>query len=116
MRYNEFLSSDFINIFYSHDFGYWNFFNNQHFRPRLEVAVNAGWGRLLNRNNHQKIDFKTMEKGFIETGFLMNNLLTLRVYSLKIGIGIGYYLRLGAYAEQNLRDDSYIKISTNFNL
>lgn len=116
MGYNEFLSSDFINIFYSHDFGYWNFFNNRYFRPRLEVAINGGWGQLSNKPSHKNIDFKTMEHGFVETGFLMNNLLTLRIYSLKIGLGLGYYMRLGAYAEQNLKDDSYIKISTNFNL
>ncbi len=116
MGYNEFVSSDFVNLFYSYNFGYWNFFNSRRFRPRLEIAFNAGWGTLKNKYSHQLIDIKTMEKGYFETGFLMNNALAVKLYGLKVGLGLGYYIRLGAYAHERFTDNSFIKVATTFNL
>ena len=48
MSYNEFLSSQYLTFFLSHDFGYMNYLEYKNFRPRFEVALNMGFGSLSN--------------------------------------------------------------------
>ena len=114
MRYNEFLSDQFITLFYTHDFGNINFLKNKNFKPRAHIAFNAGWGSLRNRDNHEGINFNTMEKGYYEIGGLIKNLLQIKITVMKIGFGIGYYHRLGPYARDQEWDNAVLKVATTF--
>ena len=98
MRVNEFLSDRYVNLFLTHDFGDLLFkFGN--FKPSLLLITNIAYGTLANKTNHKNYDFKTLEKGYYESGFLVRKLLNLQVYDL--GLGIMY--RYGPYS----LDDNY---------
>ena len=116
MKYNEFLSSEFITLFLAHDFGFSNYLEYKNFRPRVELALNVGIGRLTNFNDHRGVDFKTMEKGFVETGIMVNNFLIINITPLKAGLGLGYFYRIGAYQLPTFSENSVFKLSTTFNL
>jgi hypothetical protein len=93
MRMNEFVSDQYVSIFYTHDFGSL-LYRSKKFEPRIAIATNAGFGSLRHPEKHTLINVNTMEKGFFESGLLLNNLLKLPMYS----IGLGAYYRYGAYA------------------
>ncbi len=116
MGYNEFFSDNYVSFFYSHDFGYWNFFYNPNFRPRLELAYNMGVGGLQNRDNHKNINYKSLDKLYMEAGFLINNILTVNITAIKAGFGMGVYYRFGALANDTFVGNTFFKISTTFNL
>jgi hypothetical protein len=93
MRLNEFLSSRYVNLFYSHNFQSFLYRHN-HFRPELKLVSHAGWGMLDNPGSQYGITYKTMDKGYYESGMEINNLLKSGFFHL----GIGGYYRYGPYA------------------
>ena len=114
MDYNEFLSDQYIYLFYSHNFGFINFISRKNFRPSVEAGINLGIGSLKSPENHQNIHFKTLEKGFAEAGFLINDLFVVRPAGIKAGFGIGFYNRFGPNRLSSFTNNSVIKIATNF--
>ena len=92
MRMNEFLSNKYIALYFTHDFGKL-LCHGERFQPEFAFATNIGFGWLDFNNSHYNIDYKTMEKGYYESGILVNNLLNLQLYSL----GIGIFYRYGPY-------------------
>lgn len=103
---NEFLSDKYASVFLTHDFGELLFkFGN--FKPQLMLLTNITIGSLNNIENHHNYNFKTLEKGYYESGFMVRKLLNLQVYD--IGLGIMY--RYGAYSfDENYKNFAY-KIS-----
>lgn len=103
MRVNEFLSDRYVNLFLTHDFGELLFkFGN--FKPQLLLLTNVAFGSLDNEGNHQNYDYKKLEKGYYESGFLVRKLLNLQVYDL--GLGIMY--RYGPYSfDDNYKNFAY---------
>lgn len=94
MRMNEFLSDRFVNLFFSHDFGNL-LLGSGSFQPEFVVVSNLGFGGLRYPEWHHGLTFNTMEKGFYESGLLINNLLKLQPFS-KLGVGAIY--RYGPYS------------------
>jgi hypothetical protein len=92
MGMNEFLSDRYLALYFTHNFGKllqrWD-----KFQPELLIATNIGFGALSGKENHFNLDFKTMEKGYYESGLLINNLLNLQLYTL----GVGVFYRYGPY-------------------
>ncbi len=111
MRMNEFLSNKYVALYMSHDFekllGEIGFF-----KPEFEVATHIGFGWLDFADSHHNISFKTMEKGFYESGLLINNLINLRIYSL----GVGGFYRYGPYTFKNSWDNLGLKLTMKFAL
>jgi hypothetical protein len=109
MRMNEFLSDRYAALYFTHNFGKllkrW-----EKFQPELAITTNAAFGWLKYNENHLGINYKTMEKGYFESGLLVNNLLNLRVYSL--GFGAAY--RWGYYSYPLFKDNIALKISITF--
>jgi hypothetical protein len=93
MRMNEFLSDTYLTMFLTHDFGKL-IYRKGNFQPEMAVALNIGYGALNNKAYHKGLQFNTLEKGFYESGILINNLL--RLPALKLGVGTFY--RFGHYA------------------
>lgn len=114
MNYNEFLSDRYLYLFYSHNFGFINFISRKNFRPSVEAGVNVGIGSLKSPQDQQNINFKTLEKGFAEAGFLINDLFVVRPAGIKAGFGIGFYNRFGPNRLSSFTNNSVIKIATNF--
>ncbi len=101
MRMNEFLSNKYIALYLKHDFGKL-LFRSKCFHPEFALATNIAFGSLNNPEKHINSDFKTLEKGYYESGILINNILDLKMYSL----GVGAFYRYGPY--------SLDKVSNNF--
>jgi hypothetical protein len=111
MRMNEFLSDRYVALYFSHNFGKllkrWD-----KFQPELVLMTNVGFGWLKYNENQYNISYKTMEKGYYESGFSIDNLLNLRVYSL----GIGAMYRWGPYTFPQFEDNISLKVSITFPL
>jgi hypothetical protein len=111
MKMNEFLSDHYVALYFTHNFGKllkrW-----KKFQPEFLVSTNAAFGWLKYDENHLNINYKTMERGYYESGFLINSLLDVRIYSL----GIGAYYRWGPYSYPMFKDNIALKISITFPL
>lgn len=109
MRMNEFLSDRYAALYFSHNFGKllkrW-----EKFQPELVVMQNIGFGWLKYNENQYNVSYKTMEKGYYESGFSIDNLLNLRIYSL----GFGAMYRWGPYTFPQFSDNISLKISIVF--
>ena len=111
MKPGEFLNDKFAAVFFTHTFRKL-MISEGNFEPEPGFVMNAGIGSLKNRNVHRNAELKTMEKGYFESGIIMNNMLSSQISSL----GIGVFYRGGAYSNQNLGKNFYLKITMGFNL
>ncbi len=109
MRMNEFLSNKYLSLYFQHDFEKL-LFKGEVFRPEFAVATHLAFGWLDFSQSHYNIDYKTMEKGYYESGLLINNLLNLRIYSL----GVGAFYRYGPYTFKNGWDNLGSKLTIKF--
>ena len=112
MRMNEFLSDEFVSFYLRQDFGSL-LFKAKKFKPEILIITSLAFGRLKNVGSQQGIDFKTMEKGYIESGILFNNLIKSANI---IGLGFGVYYRYGAYSFSNTWDNFAYKLSFTLDL
>ena len=108
---NEFLSDRYAALFFTHDFGKL-LFKTKMFKPEFALVNNVGIGTLANKNNHFGIKIKTMEKGYFESGVLINNLLN----SQMIGLGVGVFYRYGTYALPTNKENISLKVSFKINI
>lgn len=106
MRMNEFAANRFAAIFLTHDFGHL-LFKTKKFQPTFAVKANAGWGALDNKGQHSGLSIQSYEKGFYETGLLINSLIKSGFSS----IGLGIFYRVGPYAANNVKSDLAVKLS-----
>lgn len=110
----EFLSDRFVHLFFEHNFNTL-LFKYKNFKPEFSIVQNIGFGSLKNPQIHQGLTFKTMEKGFFESGFRVDNLLRFNYFNLMyIGVGGGIYYRLGAYAFSTLEDNLAYRFRLKF--
>ncbi|MCL1850599.1 MAG: DUF5686 family protein [Bacteroidetes bacterium] len=92
MRADEFLSDKYVTLFMRHNFG--RMTQNRKFSPRIIVCQGIGFGGLKSVNAHIGIDFKTMEKGYFESGVMVGDLLVIKNL---LSFGAGVFVRYGAY-------------------
>ncbi len=115
MRPYEFLSDRYLNLFYSHNFGSL-LFETAKFKPQFVIVQNSGWG-TLNNASYQGIDFKEKDKGYLESGLIINNIIKLKyINALYIGFGIGTFYRYGYYSFDKTRDNFAFKLSVSISL
>ncbi len=106
MRMNEFVSDQYVSFFFTHDFGSL-LYRSKHFEPGIAIATNVGYGSLRHIEKHSLIDIRTMDKGYFESGLLLNNLVKLPMYTL----GLGAYYRYGNYAYESWKDNLSLKFT-----
>lgn len=80
--------------------------------PQFVIHSAAGIGTMFNRQDHLNYEFKVPEKGYYESGLIIENLLK----SGFTGVGIGVFHRYGPYAFPELEDNFVYKLSVTFNL
>lgn len=111
MGFNEFVSDRYANLFFSHNFGSL-LFKNEKFKPEIILHTNIGYGSLSNANQHQFLPLKTVERGFYESGLMINNIIKFKYMNLVyIGFGAGAFVRYGDYANPALKDNLAFKVS-----
>ena len=109
MREEEFFCDRFVSLFLIHDFhgSLWTP-KSKWFKPQLSLVTNMGWGTSSMENGY----FKSMEKGFFESGLVVKGLLS--VSFVKIGAGVFY--RYGGYSLPKVIDNFAFKYSITFDL
>mgnify|MGYP007079445462 FL=1 len=82
------------------------------FAPQFSLSSAIGIGSLSNRNDHQGYEFLTMEKGYYESGLIINNIIKLGV----LGIGGGVFYKYGPYASVYEKNNFAYKLALKINL
>ena len=105
--------SRFVALYLSHNFSgmLWKT-ESDWFKPELTLVTNIAWGDMKRAENHPDKNFKTMGKGYFESGFVVKGLLNLPM--VKVGAGVMY--RYGPYAFDNVWDNFAWKWSATFSL
>lgn len=112
MRMGEFYSDRFFYVFLKHAFGSL-LFNSEKFNPEFVVVNNLGIGELSQNTNHQTVTpIQSIEKGYYESGLLINNILN----SSFSGIGFGLFYRYGPYSFTNTADNFSYKFTLTIGL
>ncbi len=112
MRFNEFLSDHFVALFLKQDFGKLLFKPRGKFQPEIALVQNMGIGSLADGQHHENITYKTMEKGYFESGILINNIFRLQIF--RYGFGVMY--RYGPYAYPKTIDNFAFKLTVQLSM
>ncbi len=110
MRMNEFLSSEYAALFVTHDFGKL-LYQSKYVKPGISITSGYGIGKLNNNSQHQGIAFKTMEKGYAESGLLLSDLFVMKTQFYNMGLGVGAYYRYGGYKNTVEKDNLAFKLN-----
>lgn len=111
MRQNEFAASQYAAIHLRHEFGH-NFYSpSQKFKPIFVLSQNMGIG-YLNSASSTKYQMTDFRKGYLESGFEINNLLKIEFLSW----GLGVYYRYGPYRLPAAGDNFAYKFGFFINL
>ena len=102
MRLDEFFCDRFVALYLSHNFSgmLWKT-NSEWFNPELSIITNIGWGDMKRAEAYPDKNFKTMEKGYFESGIVIDGLMTTPL--TKVGAGVFY--RYGPYSLPNVWDN-----------
>ena len=113
MRLDEFFCDRFVALYLSHNFSgmLWKT-NYQLFKPELSVITNIGWGDMKRADAFPDKNFKTMEKGYFESGIVIDGLLASPISKL----GAGVFYRYGHYSLPNVWDNFAWKISATIDM
>ncbi len=105
----EFFSSEYVHLHFRHSFGSL-LFKTKKFQPELILTSSAGFGALSYEGLHGGTSFSTMEKGYYESGMLINNILKLNFSTF----GVGAFYRYGPYQLAKASDNFTVKMSVGF--
>ncbi len=95
MAWGEFFSDRFVSFHLEH-----------YLHPKFSVITRGTWGIISNTQPYENQEFKSLEKGYFESG--------LSGKSLFYGFGIGCFYRYGYYQNPNWYDNLSVKL--NFRL
>lgn len=113
MGMNEFLNSEYAAIFVQHDFGKL-LYQGKKFKPGLIISTAYGIGSLNNTTKHTGLTIKTMEKGYAESGLIVNDLFVLKSSLYNMGLGLGAFYRYGPY--KNVSEKNNLALKLNFSI
>ncbi|MEO6169155.1 MAG: DUF5686 family protein [Chitinophagales bacterium] len=115
MRSNEFISSGFASVFFRQDFQS-NVIRWGKFQPNFVFVTNIGWGTLSNPEVHLNTTAKSMDKGYFESGLMINNIVGKKFFGIaRLSAGGGLFYRYGPYAFSNPFDNLAVKVSWSYN-
>lgn len=110
----EFLSDRFVHFFFEHNFGTL-LLKSGKFQPEFSLVHNLAVGSLSEPGRHRGLDFKTLERGYLEGGLVVENLLRLNYFNvLYLGLGAGAYYRYGHYALPRFGDNWAFRLALSF--
>ncbi|WP_113925931.1 DUF5686 and carboxypeptidase-like regulatory domain-containing protein [Cognataquiflexum aquatile] len=109
----EFLSDRSMHASYSHQTGplFYKKAGKAIFAPQLKFHQSFAIGSLSNPEFYDFVDFKTMEKGYLESGIELNNILKQKSGLQYRGWGLGAFYRYGPYANPTFKENLTITLS-----
>jgi Family of unknown function (DUF5686)/CarboxypepD_reg-like domain len=110
----EFTNTQYASLFLNHNFG--NVLMNKRFsKPELLLFHNMGIGILQHAEAHKNIALQSMEKGFVESGLGLNNLLRLKYFNVAyFGFGGSIFYRYGPYQLPSLNENLVYRLHFYF--
>lgn len=113
MQFYEFLNDRFVFLFLQHNFRKLLYKSPYKWlQPEPVLHHNFAWGNLRNPAAHQGVEVRTLQRGYWESGFMINNLLKFKYMgALKIGLGGGIFLRYGHYRNADFSQNVAYKFS-----
>ena len=113
MRLDEFFCDRFAALYLSHNFSgmLWKT-NHPLFKPELSIVTNIGWGDMKRADAYPDKNFKTMEKGYFESGIVVDGLLASPISKL----GVGVFYRYGHYSLPKVWDNFAWKICATIDM
>jgi hypothetical protein len=114
----EFAGDRFAYFFLEHNFGKLLLkINSKYSQPQIALAQNIAFGDLLHEEAHQEIAFKTLDKGFYETGIYLRNLLLIPILkAAKFSAGVGGFYRWGPYSLPDVKKNFAYQLNFYFTL
>ncbi|WP_396191979.1 DUF5686 family protein [Flavobacterium sp.] len=101
MFFNEFFSSKYVSFHVKHTFNKVKIAYK--IKPLISVVTRMAWGNMDNRESHLGFEYKTMEKGFFESGVEANQIFK--------GFGLTFFMRYGPNALPKFEDNFALKLS-----
>lgn len=101
MFFNEFFSSQYIFFQVKHGFNRLRILKKV--RPTIVLVSRMAWGNMEKPEQHVGPDYKTLDKGFFESGIELN-----KIYK---GFGLGGFYRYGPNQLMKFEDNIAVKIS-----
>ncbi len=101
MLFNEFISDKFVSFQARQNFE--KFRIGKKFKPKLSFITRFAFGDIKNPTNHQGVLFKRMNKGYFESGLILNQLFK--------GFGLATFYRYGSYQFAKFQDNIALKIT-----
>lgn len=111
MHINEFLSDEYVALYFRHNFGSL-LFGDKPFIPQPAIVTSFVIGQLSNSQDHRNISFNTLEKGYYESGLLLNSILKSGITN----IGFGVFYRWGPYAFIDEKDNFAFKFTMGYSI
>jgi len=105
----EFFSSEYVHFHFRHSFGSL-LFKVKKFEPEFVITTSVGFGALSYEGAHGGETFNTMEKGYYESGIVINHILKWSYLSF----GAGCFYRYGPYQFNETKDNLTVKLSLGF--
>ncbi len=100
MGFNEFISDRYISFQARQNF---TRFRIGSFKPRLSIITRYAIGTIDKPNQHIGVTFKKMNRGYLESGFVLNHLFR--------GFGISSFYRYGVYSMPEFYDNLAVKLT-----
>jgi len=101
MFFNEFFSNRYVAFHAKHTFNKVKLFYK--IKPLISVVTRMAWGEMVNPEKHVGFTYKTLERGFIESGVEAN-----QIYK---GFGLTFFMRYGPNALPKFEDNFAVKLS-----
>ncbi len=106
MYFNEFFSSEYVMLHIKH--GLKRFKIIKKIKPSIFLVTRMAWGNMKNLDRHNRIEFKTLNKGFFESGLEIN-----QIYK---GFGFTGFYRYGPNQLPRFDDNLAVKLSFIFDI
>ncbi|MCM5662582.1 DUF5686 family protein [Galbibacter mesophilus] len=106
MYFNEFFSDRYVVLQGKHYFQRLNI--TPKFRPEFVLISRFAIGNISERQQHEGVDFQSLENGYLESGFEINKIFK--------GFGLNFMYRYGAYHLPNFDDNISLKFTYYFSL
>lgn len=106
MYFNEFFSNEFVYFQFKHGFKRVTILKKV--KPTLVLVSRMGWGNLQKPEQHVGLDYKTLDKGYFESGIELNQIFN--------GLGLAGFYRYGPNQLPRFEDNIAIKLSFILNL
>jgi hypothetical protein len=102
MGFNEFISDKYVMLQVKHSL-FKRLKITKNFKPQITFVSRAAFGDLEKPINHNGFIFKTMNKGYFESGLELNQIFK--------GLGLSTYYRYGAYQNPEWSDNLAVKLT-----